>query len=116
MHSGATLERLLCHPRLPLIAGWDADRPAIRIWEYAVGQLREIGCVGADSVVYNPSGDDRWQRTPSAAWHPVEPQLVVADGNTTVGWTPSGITTIDRVPPTEYSREVAFSPDGRRLW
>ena len=116
MRCGATLERLLCHPRLPLIVGWDTERPAIRIWEYAVGQLREIGAVGADSAVYDAIGYDRFKRTPSAAWHPGEPQLVIADGNSTACWTPSGITVIDGVPPTEYQREVAFSPDGQTLW
>ncbi|MDG4838506.1 hypothetical protein O7631_18490 [Micromonospora sp. WMMD967] len=116
IRSGATIERLLCHPRLPLIAGWDAERPTIRIWEFAAGQLREIGGVGADSAGYNADGDDRFQRTPSAAWHPSEPQLVVADGNVTTHWTPSGITAIGGLPPAEYPRDVAFSPDGQRLW
>ncbi|WP_238011893.1 hypothetical protein KZZ52_13725 [Dactylosporangium sp. AC04546] len=116
IRSGATLERLLCHPRLPLIAGWDTERPAIRIWEYAIGQLREIGAVGVDSTVYDAAGYDRFKRTPSAAWHPDEPQLVVADGNSTACWTPANTSRIDGVPPTGYHRNVAFSPDGRTLW
>ncbi|MEO3771051.1 hypothetical protein [Micromonospora sp. B9E7] len=113
IRSGATVERLLCHPRLPLVAGWDADRPAIRIWEYGDGQVREVGTVGADSADY---GDDRYLRTPSAAWHPNEPLLVVADGFGLARWTLSGISAIDGVPPIEYNRDVAFSPDGRTLW
>lgn len=113
---GATLERLLCHPTLPLIAGWDTDRPTIRIWEYTVGQLREIGAFGTGAAVYDASGYDRFERTPSAAWHPAEPQLVIADDTSTVCWTPSGTAAIGGVPPAEYSREVAFSPDGRTLW
>ncbi|MCZ7423403.1 hypothetical protein O7605_28255 [Verrucosispora sp. WMMA2121] len=114
--SKATLDRLLCHPRLPLIAGWDADRPAIRIWEYAVGQLREVGGFGADSAGYDAVGHDRFERTPSAAWHPGEPRLVVVDGASTVCWTPSGTTAIDGVAPTAHQRDVAFSPDGQTLW
>lgn len=116
MRSGATVERLLCHPRLPLIAGWDAERPGIRIWEFVAGQLREIGGVGADAASYESDGDDRFKRTPSAAWHPTDPQLVVADGDATTRWSPSGITAIGGLPPVEYPRDVAFSPDGQRLW
>ncbi|MEV4130554.1 hypothetical protein AB0J72_00085 [Dactylosporangium sp. NPDC049742] len=116
IRSEAPLERLLCHPRLPLIAGWDAERPAIRIWEYAIGQLREIGAVGADSAVYDATGYDRFERTPSAAWHPEKPQLAVTDGDHTVCWTRAGTFRIESVPPTEYHRDVAFSPDGRTLW
>lgn len=115
--SAATVERLLCHPRLPLVAGWDADRPAIGIWEYATGQVRELGTVGADSAAYGDAiGYGRFKRTPSAAWHPVDPRLVVADGSSVVCWSHSGISAIDGVPPTEYHRNVAFSPDGRTLW
>jgi WD40 repeat protein len=117
IHSGVTVERLLCHPRLPLIASWDAGRPAIRIWEYPDRQVRELGTVGADSADYGDViGYDRFKRTPSAAWHPDQPLLVVADGKSMVRWSPSGARAIDGVPPTEYVREVAFSPDGRTLW
>ncbi|MBM0276111.1 hypothetical protein [Micromonospora tarensis] len=117
IHSGAKAQRLLCHPRLPLVAGWDADRPVIRIWEYADGQLRECGSVGTGSAGYGEdTGYERLERTPSAAWHPAEALLVVADAASTVCWTPSGSSAIDGVAPTEYHREVAFSPDGRTLW
>ena len=116
MRCGATLGRLLCHPTLPLVAGWDTDRPTIRIWEYTVGQLREIGAFGTGAAGYDASGYDRAERTPSAAWHPTEPQLVIADDTSTVCWTPSGTAPIDDIPPAENSREVAFSPDGRTLW
>ncbi|MEE6260017.1 WD40 repeat domain-containing protein [Plantactinospora sonchi] len=115
--TGVTVERLLCHPRLPLVAGWDADRPVIRIWEHADGQVRELGTVGTDPAGYGDAiGYDRFARTPSAAWHPHEPLLVVADGNNAARWTPSGTSTIDGVPPIRYHRNVAFSPDGRTLW
>lgn len=113
---GATLERLLCHPRLPLIAGWDTERPAIRIWEYAIGKLREIGAVRADSPAYDAVGYHRFKRTPSAAWHPDKPQLVVADGDSTTSWTPANTVRVEGVAPTRYHRDVAFSPDGKTLW
>lgn len=117
VHSKATVQRLLCHPRLPLVAGWDADRPAIRIWEYGDGQLRECGTVGAGSAAYGDDvGYERSKRTPSAAWHPGEALLVVADAESATGWTPSGTSPVDGFAPTEYQREVAFSPDGRTLW
>ncbi|MEH1168502.1 hypothetical protein V6V47_24260 [Micromonospora sp. CPCC 205539] len=66
IRSDAVVERLLCHPHLALVAGWDADRPAIRIWEFGDGQLREFATVGADCAVYGD--DDRFERTPSATW------------------------------------------------
>ncbi|WP_204002365.1 hypothetical protein [Micromonospora lutea] len=113
---GASVERLLCHPRLPLIAGWDAERPAIRIWEYAAGQVREVGGVGTGSAVYDAGGRDRFERTPAAAWHPSEPRLVMADDTSTVCWTPAGVEAIDGLPPAERPRNVAFSPDGQTLW
>ena len=116
IYCGASLERMVCHPRLPLIAGWESERPAIRIWEYVTGQLQEIGVVGADSAHYDAIDGDRFDRTPSAAWHPDEPQLLVADGNGMVRWTPAGILEIDGIAPTRHHRDVAFSPDGRMLW
>ncbi|MEV4824350.1 hypothetical protein [Micromonospora sp. NPDC049274] len=116
VRSGAPVERLLGHPRLPLVAGWDAERPTIRIWEYGDGQVREVGIVGADSAVYDDAiGYDRDRLTPSATWHPSEPLLVVAVGTGTTCWTPTATSAIDGLPPSEY-REVAFSPDGRTLW
>jgi hypothetical protein len=112
-----TIERLVSHPRLPLIAGWDADRPAIWIWELTDGQVREVGGVGVDSPVYRDTVRyDRRRRTPSAAWHPTEPQLVVADSAGIVSWSPGAGITIVGVPPTEHRPTVAFSPDGRTLW
>ncbi|WP_433111210.1 hypothetical protein [Micromonospora sp. CA-246542] len=114
VQSGATAQRLLPHPRLPLVAAWDADRPAIRIWEYGDGQLRQRAALGVDSAVYVE--DVNHERTPSAAWHPDDPLLAVADAESVVLWTPSGTSPVDAVTSTEYQREVAFSPDGRTLW
>lgn len=115
--SGVTTQRLLAHPRLPLVAAWDADRPTIRIWEYGDGQLRECGALGVDSTGYAADiGYDRLKRTPSAAWHPSEALLVVADADSVVRWTPAHTSPIDGLTPTEYRRKVAVSPDGRTLW
>jgi WD40 repeat protein len=115
---GSPAERLVCHPRLPLVAGLDAERPAVRIWSCQTGQLRELGCVGAQSDGYGDAvGWERIQRTPAAAWHPHEPRLVVAgDQHGLVQWTPSGLSAVDAIPPTADYRSVAFSPDGRTLW
>ncbi|MFF0317721.1 hypothetical protein ACFYPH_24200 [Micromonospora sp. NPDC005252] len=67
VRSGATVQRLLSHPRLPLVAAWDDDRPAIRIWEYGDGHLRECGALGVGSAVYvEDIGYERFERTPSA--------------------------------------------------
>ncbi|MFY1615414.1 hypothetical protein [Micromonospora sp. WMMD736] len=112
-----TTQRLLAHPRLPLVAAWDADRPAIRIWEHGDGHLRECAAVGVGSTGYAQDvGYDRLKRTPSAAWHPDDPLLAVADTESLVAWTPSGTSPVHGVTRTEYQREVAFSPDGRTLW
>ncbi|MDW4903960.1 hypothetical protein RB628_01020 [Streptomyces sp. ADMS] len=65
---GRPVEQLLCHPRLPLVAGVDSDRPAVNVWDCEGAQLRELGCVGAESTVYGDAfGWDRMTRTPSVA-------------------------------------------------
>ncbi|MEU4093218.1 hypothetical protein [Streptomyces sp. NPDC026673] len=116
--SGSPVERLVCHPRLPLVAGLDGERPAVRIWSCEAEQLRELGCVGAESEGYGDAfGWERIERTPALAWHPEEPRLVVAGGECgVVQWTPAGLCAVDGVPPTADYRSVAFSPDGRTLW
>ncbi|WP_436533847.1 hypothetical protein [Actinoplanes sp. HUAS TT8] len=110
VRSGIVVERLLGHPSLPLIAGWDTQRPAIHIWD---GDLREIGAVGRDTAAY---GDRRHQHIPSAAWHPTAPHLIVADRDTVTRWTPTGVHPVGGLAPIDYRRDVAFSPDGRTLW
>jgi hypothetical protein len=42
------VERLEAHPTLPLIAGWDAERPAIHVWSFEAGELRELATVGGE--------------------------------------------------------------------
>lgn len=104
----------MCHPRLPLVAALDAERPAVHIWDHSSGQLSEIGTVGADLPGYDDAPSwERWKRTPTAAWHPEQPLLVVAGEEGAVRWTPAGCSVLE--PAVGY-RNLAFSPDGRTLW
>lgn len=116
--SGSPVGRLVCHPRLPLVAGLDGERPAVHVWSCGAGELRELGCVGGESDVYGDArGWERAGRTPDVAWHPDEPRLVVAGGGSAVvEWTPAGISAVDGVAPGARYRRVAFGPDGRNLW
>jgi hypothetical protein len=116
--SGFPVERLVCHPRLPLIAALDGERPAVRVWGCEAGQLRELGCAGAESDDYGDAfGWERIERTPAVAWHPYERQLVVVGGEYgVVRWSPAGLSAMDGLPPTADYRDAAFSPDGRTLW
>ncbi|MBM9506574.1 hypothetical protein ITX44_18835 [Streptomyces sp. KK5PA1] len=108
---------MICHPRLPLVAGLDAERPAVHIWDCGAGQLRQLGSVGAESSVYGDAiGWDRMERTPAVAWHPHQPLLVVAGEDGVVQWTPAGLREPDGIPPTADYRSLVFSPDGRALW
>ncbi|MFE7034960.1 hypothetical protein ACFU9Y_32110 [Streptomyces sp. NPDC057621] len=126
---GRSVERLVCHPRLTLIAGLEAERPAVRVWGREAGELRELGSVGAESEAYDDAfGWNRHKRTPAVAWHPVQPLLMVANEDGTVRWTPTGVAGLTGVsgvagiadpggvPPTASYDRLAFSPDGRTLW
>jgi hypothetical protein len=55
MTGGSYAERLVCHARLPLVAGLDSARPAVHVWEFGPGGLREVGIVGVDAADY-PAG------------------------------------------------------------
>lgn len=104
----APIGQLVCHPKLPLAAGVEPDRPAVRLYD-ASRNLREIGAVGADSEEYT----DRWSRKePVLAWHPERPELLVSVGDETVRWTPDGISELS----IGGYRCLAFSPDGQSLW
>ncbi|WP_337824037.1 hypothetical protein [Amycolatopsis sp. A1MSW2902] len=102
----ASIGELVSHPKLPLVAGIDQERPAVHLY-YAEKVLREIGAVGADSAEYGKFG--RW---PVVAWHPERPELVVPGSGETVRWTRNGTSVLD----VAVSLDVAFSPDGQSLW
>ncbi|MFI7383523.1 hypothetical protein [Streptomyces sp. NPDC049813] len=114
---GQPVERLVCHPRLPLFACLDSQRPAVSVWTCDAGSLRELGSIGAESAVYGEAlGWERARRTPAVAWHPHQPLLMVAFEDTTVQWQPSGPTAPVDLPPTARYNNLAFSPDGHTLW
>jgi WD40 repeat protein len=114
---GDPVERLVCHPRLPLVAGLVSQRPAVGVWDCGTGQLLELGIVGAESSVYgDAAGWQRFTRTPAVAWHPDQPLLVVASEGTLTRWTPAGLSEVDNLPAAVPYRGLAFSPDGRMLW
>ncbi|WP_203755554.1 PD40 domain-containing protein [Actinoplanes cyaneus] len=105
----APVERLVAHPRLPLVAGVDATRPAVYVWDL---HLRPVGTISADADSYgNLPPWERYEQVPELAWHPHEPMLLVTAGGVLWRWTPDGVTTW----PTEYG-SLAFSPDGGTVW
>jgi hypothetical protein len=105
------------HPRLPLVAGLDSTRPAVHIWDYSEGELREAGTIDGDSAVYGEAiGWERRKRTPSVAWHPGEPLLLVASEGTAMQWTTAGASRLEGLPSAAAYRRLAFSPDGQALW
>lgn len=109
----SVVERLVCHPRLPLVAGFDAERPAIHVWD--TEELRQVGSVGAESAGYGNTEEwERRDRKPLMAWHPDQPLLVVKGEDGVRKWTPDGQAELPDVASSYYS--LAFSPDGRTLW
>ncbi|MFD9194758.1 hypothetical protein ACFWCA_41925 [Streptomyces phaeochromogenes] len=115
--SGRPVEQLVCHPRLPLVAGLDSERPAVNVWSCEAGQLHELGSVGAESSVYGDTvGWTRMKRTPAVTWHPDQPLLLVAVEGRVVQWTPTGLCELEGLPPTACYRSLAFGPGGRTLW
>jgi len=86
LSSGTHAERMVPHPSLPLVAGLDSDRRAVRVWDYSEGQLREVGIVGVGSAPYGKAiGWNRIRRIPGLAWHPDESLLLVASENGSAG-------------------------------
>ncbi|WP_433217952.1 hypothetical protein ACQP00_11130 [Dactylosporangium sp. CS-047395] len=100
------IERLVCHPRLPFVAGLRADRPAVRVLD---GALRELAVIGGDARPY--VDEDRDLRTPTVTWHPYDPVLMVPTAEGVVRWSPSGVATV----VAGAYLELGFSPDGRTL-
>lgn len=113
---GSFVERLVCHGQLPLIAGLEAARPAVHVWEFGAGGLREHGIIDAGAAAYPPEPWKRYRLVPSLAWHPREPSLVVTGPAGLLRWTPDGASVVAGAPPNVGYRAVAFSPDGRTLW
>ncbi|MFJ3762935.1 hypothetical protein [Streptomyces sp. NPDC090080] len=112
-----SFEQLRCHPRLPLVACLDSERPAVHIWDCGAGQLRELGSVGLTSNAYGDAfGWERAERTPAAAWHPHQPLLVVTGEDGLRQWTPAGVVEPEGAPAAAAYRSLAFSPDGQTLW
>lgn len=65
---GRSVEQFACHPRLPLVAGLDSERPVVHVWRCEAGHLRELGSVGAESAGYGDAiGWDRMVQTPAVA-------------------------------------------------
>lgn len=110
------------------MAGLDARRPAVRVWDHSTGELRAVGAIGRDSRAYgdghylaarNPEIaliSDRRERGPGVAWHPDQPLLLVASEGTVTRWTPDEISEMNWLPPGSAYRTLAFSPDGQALW
>ena len=110
---GVPVERLVCHPRLPLLAGLDSECPAVHVWDYREQQTLET--IGAGSTPYK----DRWQRMerrPTVAWHPDKPLLLVAGEDGVMQWARAGLSKLEGLPPDAAYHRVMFSPDGRTLW
>ncbi len=97
---------MVCHPRLPLIAGLDSGRGVVYIWD--ASDLRTLGIVEAAAP------DDGRTRLPAVAWHPEQPVLLIANGGPVRRWTPSGMSAFAGIPAAY--RNVAFGPDGRTMW
>ena len=130
--NGASVSQLVCHPKLPLVAGLAAELPAVHVWDCNGGKPRELGATGTAAVPYG-DGDGRWHlpralavaddrgdRGPVVAWHPEQPLLIAATGGVegqVVRWTPDGgFRAEDRIQPVPPWQAMAFSPDGRALW
>jgi hypothetical protein len=59
----------------------------VHIWTWGDGNPRELGAVGGDSEAYGENdGWERLMRTPSVAWHPFEPLLLVAAEGKVIRW------------------------------
>jgi hypothetical protein len=114
---GTRVERLEAHPALPLVAGWDAECPAVHVWSFEAGELRELATVGGELAPYgDAAGWARSKRKPAVAWHPDQPLLLVANEGAVRRWTPEGVSAMDGLPPAAAYRYLAFSPDGQTLW
>ncbi|GAA3298853.1 hypothetical protein GCM10020218_087350 [Dactylosporangium vinaceum] len=113
-----SVERLIAHPRLPLVAGLEAAGPAVHVWDCADGAPRRSGGIERRGEPYDDEaafGWDRRERTPAVAWHPTDPVLVVATAEDLVQWTPETVAPLP-VPTGARLPAIAFAPGGRALW
>jgi hypothetical protein len=108
------LDRLLAHPRLPLIAGLEADRPAVHVWDWGTGTPRELAVVEGEA--YHAEPWERMDQIPALAWHPHEARLAMTGAAGLRQWTPDGLSPVDAAPDGTAYRYVAFSPDGLTMW
>ncbi|MFF0391103.1 hypothetical protein ACFYS8_20805 [Kitasatospora sp. NPDC004615] len=106
------VERLTCHPRLPLAVGTATEGRTVRVYDCGEGQLRELASLDVEPGS-TPWGEDA---PPAVAWHPEEPLLLVADGESLLRWSPDGPSDPVRLPAAAAYEVLAFSPDGRHLW
>jgi hypothetical protein len=114
---GSSIERLVSHARLPLVAGLDAKRPAVHVWDVTGSMLRHVDTVGSGAPPYDEvDGWERMERTPSVAWHPRDPQLAIAGHGGLKQWTVSGLENVSVTSSHARYRFVAYSPDGSTIW
>ncbi len=112
---GVPLERLVCHPRLPLIAGVESQRSTVHIWDLQSDPARQVGVLGGGSAPHG--GSTPWDRsTLDLSWHPDRAELMVAGMGGLRRWSPSGVGPADGVSPDAAYRFVAFSSDGGTVW
>jgi hypothetical protein len=105
------------HPAFPLVAGWDSESPAVHVWSFEAGELRELATVGGELAPYGDAiGWERFKRRPTVAWRPDQPLLLVAIEGVVRRWTPEGVSAMDGLPVAAAYRYLAFSPDGQTLW
>jgi hypothetical protein len=111
------ISRLIAHPRLPLVAGLDANRPAIHIWEVGPDGLRALEVVDGGGEPYDQERPwETHRRLPSAAWHPQEPILAVTFGAGVTTWSREAAGQKRAVAQAGAYRWVAFAPDGGAIW
>jgi hypothetical protein len=117
LDSGMPVERLLCHPQLPLVAALDGERPAVHVFDCERHELHPLGSIGAHAAAYGEI--DWWTRMlrdPFVAWNPVAPLLLAAIEGTVWYWSSAGVGELTGLPPDAAYSELMFSPDGRTLW
>jgi WD40 repeat protein len=116
INSDDRVDRLVCHPRLPLVAGEEYyGRPVAHVWDFTGGQLRKVGTISA-------AGDPSSWWPLAMSWEAGQSLLLAAGkgirgaAGSVARWTPAGVAGLDGLPPTDRYSNLAFSPNGRALW